>query len=346
MDTMLKSVLLTLSAIPVIIAAFSTSTHYSLNSYAVGPGGSSNSSSTTYSLQGSVGEQANGVSSDASSNKGGSGSIQTEQINVPPAPTLSNGSGTYSNRLGCIINNSADPSDATYAIQISASPYTTDYYVQAAGTLGSSPVYQTYTAWGGASGLTITGLLPSTTYEVNVAALEGKFTNTEFGPVATASTVSNSVTFTVSPNTINVGSLLAGSVETSPNISLSYTTNSANGGGIYVSGANNPAGLYSAHQGFTIPAYTGNLTSQSQGFGLQDTNVTQTSGGPFAAVSPFNGTGNSVGAESTEVQEILSSGASISNGTAYVNLQAKASSITPPSTDYQEILTFIAAASF
>src|SRR5262249_37961976 len=87
-----------LTSLPLVVAAFSSSTTYQLNSYGIGPGGSSNASSSTYHLQASVGEQANGSASgttDTSQN----GSIGAEQINVPGAPTLDNGSGTYYNKL-------------------------------------------------------------------------------------------------------------------------------------------------------------------------------------------------------------------------------------------------------
>ncbi|HEY5268455.1 MAG TPA: hypothetical protein VII94_04990, partial [Candidatus Saccharimonadales bacterium] len=75
-----------------VFAAFSSSTTYNLQSYSVGPGSTNNSSSTTYTLQGSTGEQANGSTS-GSTYTASNGSINTEQISIPIAPTLSNGSG-------------------------------------------------------------------------------------------------------------------------------------------------------------------------------------------------------------------------------------------------------------
>lgn len=328
-----------------MLAAFSSSPSYQLKSYGVGPGGTNSSSSTTYSLQGSAGEQANG-STASSTYTAKNGSIQTEQLNVPGAPTLSNGAGTYYNKLNVIVSTSSNPTDATYAIAISSNSFVTTNYVQADGTLNSSAVYQTYTQWGSGSGTLITGLSASTAYQAKVEAKEGKFTNTDFGAVGSASTVafSSSISFSISPNTTNIGNLLSGTVVTSSNIAFTFATNAASGGKVYVSGVN--GGLKSNNTGTTLSAYTGDLSTQTQGFGIQATSASQTSGGPFATVSPFNGTANNVGSESTTYVPILSSTASVTGGSANVNFQAKASSNTPASNDYQETVTFIAAASF
>ena len=198
-----------------------------MNSYSVGPGATNNASSSTYHLQGTVGEQANGTTA-GTTYTANNGSVQTEQLNVPGAPTLSNGSNTYYNQLSFIVNTGILPSDATYAIAVSTDSFTTTNYVQADGTLNTTPVYQSYTAWGGSSGSFMTGLSASTAYEVKVAAKEGQFTNTEYGAYASASTVaSSSTTFSISPNSLSLGSLLPGSVVTSTNISLGFATGAA-----------------------------------------------------------------------------------------------------------------------
>lgn len=327
-----------------LFAAFSTSTNYQLNSYGIGSGGSSNSSSSTYRLQASVGEQANG-STASSNNTANNGSVQTEQLNVPPAPTLSNGSNTYYNKLNIIVNSGGNPTDTTYAIAASTNNFTTTNYVQADGTLSTSPVYQTAATWNNSgAGTFMIGLSTSTSYEVKVAAKQGQFTNTTYGAFATASTVTPSITFSVSPNSTSLGSLLAGSVVTSSNLSFSFATNGGSGGNVYVSGQN--GGLLSTLQSHTIAAFTGNLAGQSEGFGVQATNPSQTSGGPLTTVSPFNGTSNTVGAESTVPKAMLTTNAPVAGGTANANMQAIVSKTTAPSADYQEVLTFIASASF
>jgi hypothetical protein len=327
-------------------ASFSSSSGpsgYQLQSYGVGPGGTNSASSTTYKLQGTVGEQTNG-STAGSTKTANNGSIQTEQLNVPPAPTLSNGSGTYYNKLNFIINTGGNPSDTTFAVAVSTDSFVTTSYVQADGTLNTTPVYQTYTAWGSGSGTFMVGLTPSTAYKVKVAAKQGLFTNTEYGAFATATTAAPSTTFNVSPNSIGLGSLLPGSVVTSSNLTFSFGTDAVSGGAVYVSGAS--SGLFSTVQGHLIPAYTGNLALQTEGFGVQATNPGQYSGGPLTTVSPFNGTIHTVGAESTAPQQMLATTAPIVSGSANANVQAIVSSTTPAGADYQEVLTFIAAGSF
>ena len=328
-----------------VFAAFSSSTSYQLNSYGIGPGGTNSSTSTSYSLQGSAGEQANGTSS-GTTDIAHTGSVQTEQIAVPPAPTLSNGSGIDYNELNFIVNTGQDPSDATYAVAVSTgSCNNSPLYVQASGALGASQVYQSYSpGWGGGTGSFVTGLSSNTTYYVNVAAKQGQFTNTEFGACASLATASVSTTFSIAPSTITLSNLLPATVITSSNMTANFATNASYGGAVYVSGAN--SGLYSTSQNSTIAAITGNLGALSQGSGLQATGPTESSGGPLLTVSPFNGTGNSVGAESVIPAQILSSTTPIVGGLAYVNFQAEASKTTPAGTDYQEVLTFIGAGSF
>jgi len=340
----MKSAVLALGLVTAIFAAFSSSPSYQLNSYGIGPGGSSNSTSTTYHLQATVGEQANG-STAGSTKTANNGSVQTEQLNVPPAPTLSNGSNTYYNKLNVIVSTGGNPSDTAFAIRVATgSCNNSPLYVQASGTLGASPVYQTYSSWGSGSGSYMTGLAVSTTYYVNVAAKQGLFTNTEFGACASAATVSPSTTFSISPNTITLSNLLPGSVITSSNLSINFATNGNSGGTVYVSGAN--SGLLSNHVSHTIAAITGNLTLQTEGFGVQATGATETSGGPLTTVSPYSSSGSTVGAETTAPSTILTSTTPLVGGFANANFQAKASVTTPASNDYQEVLTFIAAGNF
>src|SRR5579884_2667426 len=194
--------------LPLILAAFSSGNTYQLKSYSLGAGGgTNNSSSNTYTVQGSLGEQTNNTAA-GSTYTGNNSSIQTEQINVPGAPTLSNNGGTYYNQLNCVISTSNDPSDTTYAIAVSTNSFVTTNYVQANGTLGASAVYQTYSTWGGSSGFQMTGLSAGTTYQVKVAAKQGMFTNTAYGPVASQATASPTLSFSVSPNSYGLGSFL------------------------------------------------------------------------------------------------------------------------------------------
>jgi hypothetical protein len=336
--------LLTALGAPIfLLAAFSSSTNYQMKSYDIGSGATNSSSSATYSLNGTVGEPS-GTS--ASPNyQTLSNTIQAQQTNVPLAPTLSNGSNSYYNELGCIINTDSNPNDATYAIAVSTDSFATVSYVQATGALGSSPVFQTYTAWGGASGTYIVGLAPSTAYQVEVTAMQGTFDNSAYGPAAAISTVATSITFSLTPNTENLGTLTSGTVVSAPsNLAMTFTTNADYGGNVYIAGQN--AGLKSTTANHTIAASTGNLNSTSEGFGVRGVNTGQTSGGPLAIASPFNGTNNVVGAPGTTFLPIFSSSAPINGGTATAIIKAKASTSTPAANNYQEVLTLIASASF
>ena len=85
---------------------------------------------------------------------------------------------------------------------------------------------------------------------------------------------------------------------------------------------------------------------QSEGFGLQGATASQTSGGPFTIAAPYNGTLNNVGTETTTYVPVFSTSAPIIGGSSTLNFLAKSASSDPAAQDYQEILTFIASASF
>jgi len=326
-----------------LFAAFSTSPHYALNSYSIGPGGTNNSASTTYKTQSNLGEVSGTSSSTTYTNH--AGAVQTEQINVPQAPTLSNGSGTYYNELQFIINFTNEPTDTTYDVAVSNNGFTTTNYVQSTGLLGSTPFYQNYTAWGGATGSYMTGLSNSNTYEVKVAAMQGLYTNTEYGPYATSTTTAPSITFSISPTSINIGSLTPGSVVTSgTNVSASLTTDAETGANVFVIGEY--GGLHSPSKTHTISGYSGNLSTPAEGFGMQGVSATQSSGGPLSLVSPYNLSGNNVGPDTTYFSQILATSGEVQSGSGIIGLLAKASASTPPASDYQEQLTFSASPSF
>jgi hypothetical protein len=332
------------SATILLFAAFSSSNTYELQNYNIGSGGTNTSSSSSYKLNASTGEVGGGTSS-GSADKLKASSIEAQQANVPLAPTLGNGSGTFYNKLSFVINMSSDPSDYTYAVAVStASNFATTYYVQADGTLGSSQVYRTYAAWGGGSGSTIVGLLPNTTYYVKVAAMQGQFTNSAFGPSANIATVSPQLSFSLSPSSINLGSLLAGTVITAgTNVSVSFATNAGTGGNVYIAGAN--AGLNSTAASNTISAVSADLAAQPQGFGLRGLTASATSG-TFSISSPFDGSNDVVGGPGAAFQPIFTTTGALVGGSATAAVKAKASATTPASGDYQEILTFVASASF
>ncbi|OIQ01782.1 MAG: hypothetical protein AUK58_04065 [Candidatus Moranbacteria bacterium CG2_30_41_165] len=331
-----------------LILVLPASTNYQLKDFGFGSGGVGNATSGSYALDAVSGEQSNGNLS--STNYGvGSGLIFTNQANVPPAPTFTNPSNYY-NKLKVVLDNGGNPSDTKFSIAISTDNFATDTrYMQSDNTVGTVrgiEDYQTYTVWGSTSGVFIIGLAPSTTYQVKVNAWQGKFTETAYGPTASASTVSPQVTLSMNINAINFGSLNSGIVTSGPqNIVVNFATNGESGGNIYMSGQN--GGLLSSSSSHQINSLTGDLTASAEGFGAQGVSVTQSSGGPLTITSPYDVlTGDNVGIVNASVREIFATTGPVSGGQGTFLLKAKASSVTPSAGDYSETLTVIASARF
>lgn len=337
----------------VLFAATPSSTNYTLKTYDIGTGGNT-STSSNYGLQSGTGNQSGAVQSSTNYTSQGDGR-GVVNVAVPPAPTLTNPSNYY-DRLRLVIATGGNPSDTKYLIAVSTDNFATiTRYVQTDNSLGLSQAisnYQTYAAWGGASGFLIVGLAPSTTYQVKVKALQGSYTGSAFGPTASASTVAPSVSFSLTttltstpPFTVGFTNITAGSVVTgSADALVGLTTNANNGGTVYTKDSN--AGLYSTLANTTITSTSTNLASASFGYGGQVTSTSQASGGPLTIQSPFNGASDNVGALTTSLQPIVATTAPITGGNATFRLKAKVAATTPSSTDYTDIITLIASMNF
>jgi hypothetical protein len=337
-----------------LLASLPASSNYQLNSYGVGTGGTANSSSANYRINGLSGEQAGSGSS--TNFKIGAGENYVKQANVPLV-AITNGNNWY-DKLKVVIDPQGNPSDAKFVVAISTDGFTTTQYVQSDFTVGStlnSTNYMTYATWGGATGVMIRGLTPSTIYSVKASAIRGDFTQSAFGPVSTAATVDPQLSFDISvapsytstspPYVVNIGNLLAGSVVTAPDkIWLTISTNADNGAMIYGDGLN--GGLGSGATGHTIASATADLATLTEGFGIQSAGVSQTSGGPLFDLSPYNSSGTNVGQDYTALDEWFGTNAPIVSGVGSIRLMAKSSTLTPSSSDYTETLTAVAAGSF
>jgi hypothetical protein len=332
-----------LAAAALLFAAFSSSPSYQLQSYGINGAASNSAASASYRLESATGQVQSGTST-STTYSGKSGSIQAQQASVPPAPMLSNGNATYYNKLGLILATGGNPSDTVYAVAISPNSFATTYYVQADGSLSTTPLFQTYTQWGGSSGTTIINLTSGTTYQVKVSAMQGTFTNTAYGPIAMSTTASPSLSFSISPSSITIPSLLSGTVVTSSAMTSGFATNANYGGSIYV--ADSTAGLRSASRSVTISSVSTTLSSATHGYGIRGSTVSQTSGGPLSIISPFAGASGVVGALNTTPQIIFTATTAIVGGSATAVLQAKAASTDPAASDYADVITFTAAASF
>lgn len=334
-----------------LLFVFPASTNYKLDNYSFGTGGTSNATSAGYSAETLSGEQSAGKLTGPAYDLG-SGLQYTNQANVPPAPALTNPS-SYYNKLKVVLDTGGNPSDTKFAVAISTDDFVTTNYVQSDDTVGTvlgAEDYQTYTNWGGSGGVPIIGLVSSTTYKVKVKAIQGKFTETGYGPTASSSTVSPQLTFDIDVAATDVdnsvastdfGNLFAGTVTDSPEkIWVDFITNGESGGNVYIVG--NHAGLQSSRAAYTINAVTGNLTSLTEGFGAQGSTAT----GGLAIATAYNLAGSNVGIADTTIREIFTTSAPTTNGRGSFLLKAKSSSVTPAASDYTETLTVIAAASF
>lgn len=339
----------------ILFAALPATSNYRLNSYGFGSGGTVSSKTTTYSLEGISGEISGPPASTANTTTK-PGFIQTEQANVPKLSSIDNNGGIYYNKLHFVIDNQNNPTDATFLISVSSDNFATDIkYLQPDGTLSTAlslTDYQTYNQWGGASGSLIIGLLPSTTYSVHLKATQGKFTESAYGPVSSQATAASSLTFSLvtstqssPPFSLDLGTLSAGSINTTAQtINISFTTNGTAGGDVYINGQN--GGLKSNSTGYLINSLSNDLGGVAEGVGAQNSSVSQTSGGPFSVVSPYNGSSNTVGMVSSTTRSLYTSSAPITGGSGVLLLKAKSATTDVSATDYQEILTFVAAANF
>lgn len=340
---------LILGGLITFFAALPSTSNYQLNSYGFGSGGAGGSSTSTYALEGISGEVGGQTGVTTTYNQK-PGYNETQQANVPKIASFDNGGGAYYNKLHFVIDEQGNPSDALYALQISTS---SDFssgvnYVKSDLTIGATLTtsdYQTYTAWGGANGSIIIGLTPNTTYYLRAKATQGQFTESAYGPSANATTANPSLSFSVSPSSIALGDLPAGTVVDAPSaISVSLDTNALSGSDVYINGKN--SGLLSNTASFTIPSATGDLSSLNHGFGARVTAASQSSGGPFTAASPYNGSADNVGLTDTTIRKIFTSLVPVSGASGSVLLKAKAQINDPAASDYTETITLIAAANF
>lgn len=346
--------LLSWLGVPLLLAALPASSNYQLNSYGFGSGGTAGVSSTNYRVNGLSGEVAGSASS--TNYTAGAGENFEKQANVPTV-TIANG-GNWYNRLQLTIGPENNPSDALFAVAISTDGFTTTQYVKSDLTISSTlsfTDYQTYAAWGSGSGVIIRGLARSTVYSVKAKAYRGEFTESGYGPVSSAATVDPQISFDIDvsasdvstspPYNVSFGSLGVNTVTDSPvRVWVSLDTNGESGGSVYLSGQN--AGLASSASTYTISSQTGDLASLNEGFGAQGVTATQTSGGPFTLVAPYNGSAGNVGVTDSLIREIFSATAPLVAGRGSFILKAKTTPQTPASGDYTEVLTAIASASF
>jgi hypothetical protein len=350
-----------------LFAALPATGNYKLNDYSFGSSGGV-SSSATYSIEGSSGDVSGGPARTATYTVN-PGAIQAQAANVPKISALDNGSGQYYNKLHFVLDTQGNPTDTKYLITVSTAGFSGDnstnhtqengpLYLHADGTLSATlsaaTDYQTYAALGSGAGSLIIGLVPSTTYYVRAKAVQGKFSESLYGPSSSTATAAPSLTFSLvtstqssPPYSVDFGSLTAGTIATSTNtIDTTLSTNGASGGDVYIRGQN--GSLLSSSTGNHIDSSSTDLGSGgvTRGFGAQNSFISQGAGGPYSVASIFNVSSNNVGVISTAAQSLYTSTAPVTNGLGKLLLKAKSSSTDVAATDYREVLTFIAAGNF
>ncbi len=332
-----------------------SSTNFSLDGFSFGNAGGSSIGSSNYSMNASVGEVSTQNLS-GTSYAVSTGLANVLQSNVPMFVTFDN-PGNYYNKLRFILDEQENPSDTRYAIAISDDNFITTKFVKSDNTVGLTlePTdYQTYLDWGGSIGTEITGLEFGTQYSIKAKAIQGIFTETDYGPYATASTFTPQLTFdldtastdteTASPYIVSFGDLASGVVNTATNkIWIDIDTNAVSGANVYIYSKNN--GLYSTTALSLIDAVTGNLDALGIGIGIRNDTVTQTSG-LLTVLPPYNVLNNNVGIVDNSLRSILISNSPIVAGRASFLVKAKINSSTTAATDYSETYTIIASANF
>ena len=157
------------------------------------PATGTGNTNTTYTLSGQnpntlVHFRVDGTNTNGTVN-GGDMSFYT-LANVPSAPTVN---GATSASLNVTINVNSNPAITTFAIYETS----TGKFVQANGSLGASPVWQTAATWGA---ITVTGLTASTTYTFEAEAENGASVTTAFSSGTNGTTLAASgPTITTTP---------------------------------------------------------------------------------------------------------------------------------------------------
>lgn len=334
------------------------SPNYELKDYSFGGSGTDKSDSGNYSVSGVAGEQEGGQSK-SNNFMTKDGLTYTMVSNVPPAPSFTNPSNYY-NKLKIVLNTGNNPTDTKFAVAISTDNFATDTrYVQNDNTVGASlgsEDWQTYTSWGGAGGVFIIGLQANKTYTVKVAAKQGDFTQSPYGPTAEANTSDVNLVFDIDvatsdsetdpPYTVAFGDLNLASVNTAAKkVWIDLETNALNGGYVYI--YDQYGGLKSSNLNYTITSSTEDLANNNEGYGIQGDTTAQSAGGPLTIASPYDGTDENVGVISTTAKQIFgSSFTQITAGRGSFEIKVKPSAVTPASSDYADTLTIIASASF
>lgn len=271
---------LTLTNQPSTIFAQS-SDHYSLHNYGFGAGGVVGASGVTNSMMGIAGQVGNNQLQGEHYQANG-GLQYTNQASVPGKPTFTNPASTY-DRLKFLIDDGGNPTDSTFAIAITDDNWITTKYIQNDFTIGNSlgaEDWQTASVWNGTGGNYLTQLKADTTYQIKVKARSGDFTETMWSEADDASTVSPSLTFSVSGDSVTFEELTATNnfTDTTKSTTITTSTNAYYGYVVY-GHETQPLTDWNGHTIIDYPSPNGSPTTWSEyGFGYTTSDSTLVGG--------------------------------------------------------------------
>ena len=282
-----------------------------------------------------------------------------------PSYLNTNGMVTVCGEFGCYdkarveIDTQGNPSDTLYSIEISKDNFTSDIEVIDADEWHD---YDNSHGTGWTHSYNIQGLKPNTTYSVRITALHGDLTESAPSPVATASTAiptlsfdidiappSNSSTETTPPHTLSMFLIPDTVVTTNDSIWQDLGTNLNAGLKVTVQGQY--GGLYNTVANHTITSQTTDLSTVSEGFGLQKISTNQgydasSNTGELTTItttSDYDTTGNNVGKIETSENTVFTTSGPLYNGKTDSVLKARATNTTPNG-NYTETITFLVKA--
>ena len=273
--------------------------------------------------------------------------------------------GCYDKARFEILNN-GNPSDTLYSVAISTDNFVSNAeYIDGATFKPESIAthdindFRTKLYWE-TEVFNLKGLVAGTTYYIEVTALSGDFTQSDYSKAASTTTGNGSLSFdidiapsngttaeTTSPYTIsfsNSDDLMAGAAATTASNLIWLDIGSNSSGGVAVIQFGKNGGLYSPTTSQTIASANANLDTVTEGFGLQDFylyNDSSTFLGNLSTTSSYSGSLNTVGAVSTTANKIFDGDGPIQGGRAGLYLIARAGTDKNPATDYSENIYFI-----
>ncbi len=290
--------------------------------------GSSGGTSTSYKISGDVNPFSDLANSASFRQERGYNPLL--QAFTPEAPTFTNPSLYYS-KLRLTLNPSNNPSDTLFAIAVSSDDFVTTKYVQSDNSLSSTlgiEDYQTYSAWGGGSGLLVLGLDPSTTYKAQVKALHGDFTETGYGPAsAGVATSVPFITLSTPAGNASLATLNVSSVNSTTDVALTINTNGDNGYQSYIRGTGNGSNPGLAHaNGTLIPSSDTTLIAGIAGYGAQASSATA------SIAAKYNVIGDTVGAVELTAQQLSSRNQPVTDEVTNVRFKSTISNTTTAGT--------------